>query len=165
MAFPEEAERQRRQLLSPFLFRLWLWKTLPLAAFAGLKLRRLDEGGCEVALPGGWRTQNPFRSTYFAAQAMAAEMSTGAPASLLVLGHGASVAMLVTGLRVVFTKKIAGPSTYTFSDLAGMRGAVEQAVATGEGVAYVARSTGRTADGAAASEFEITWSFKKRKAA
>jgi len=165
VAFPEAAERQRERLLRPGLFRLWLWKTLPLAAFAGLKLRRLDEAGCEVWLPGGWRTQNPFRSTYFAAQAMAAEMSTGAPASLLVLGHGVSVAMLVTGLRMVFTKKIAGPSVFRFSDVAGMREAVQRAIASGEGVTYVARSSGHTADGAPASEFDITWSFKKRASA
>ncbi|HEY6549004.1 MAG TPA: DUF4442 domain-containing protein [Vicinamibacteria bacterium] len=162
MALPEPAEKQRQRLLRPFLFRLWLWKTLPLAAVAGLRLRRLDEDGCEVALPGGWRTQNPFRSTYFAAQAMAAEMSTGAPASLLVLGHPASVSMLVTGLRAVFTKKIVGESRFTFSEAGAMRSAVERAVATGEASTFVARSRGRTADGTVAAEFEVTWSFKRR---
>lgn len=165
MAFPEPAEKQRRQLLRPFLFRLWLWKTLPLAAAAGLRLRRLDEDGCEVALPGGWRTQNPFRSTYFAAQAMAAEMSTGAPASLLVLGHQASVSMLVTGLRASFTKKIVGESRFAFADVAGMRDAVLRAVATGEPSTFVARSLGRTGDDTAGAEFEITWSFKRRATA
>ncbi len=165
MAFPEPAEKQRQKLLRPLLFRLWLWKTLPLAAFAGLNLRRLDEEGSEVALPAGWRTQNPFRSTYFAAQAMAAEMSTGAPASLLVLGHAASVSMLVTGLRAVFTKKIVGESRFAFSDLAGMKDAVARAVASGEPSTFVARSVGRAADGTVAAEFEITWSFKKRATA
>jgi hypothetical protein len=122
----------------------------------------LDETACEVSLPGGWRTQNPFRSTYFAAQAMAAEMSTGAPASLLVLGHPASVAMLVTGFRAVYTKKIVGESVFAFGDVGAMREAVQRAVASGEAVTFVARSVGRTADGTVASEFEITWSFKKR---
>lgn len=162
MAFPEPAEKRRQRLLRPFLFRLWLCQTLPLAAAAGLRLRRLSEDGCEVALPGGWRTQNPFRSTYFAAQAMAAEMSTGAAASLLVLEHPASVSMLVTGLRASFTKKIVGESRFVFEDLAGMRAAVQRTVASGEPSTFVARSVGRTSDGTVAAEFEITWSFKRR---
>ena len=102
--FNDRADRVRRQILSPLGFWAYQWKELPLAAFAGLRLRSLDEGGCTVILPGGWRTQNPFRSTYFAAQAMAAEMSTGAPAMTLVRGHDARISMLVTGIecRVTF---------------------------------------------------------------
>src|SRR5436190_24343395 len=76
---------------------LALWARLPLAAFAGLRVTRLDAGGAEVRLPAGWKTQNPFRSTYFAAQAMAAEMSTGAPALLFIQESGKPVSSLVTG--------------------------------------------------------------------
>jgi hypothetical protein len=164
VAFPEAAEAARLDILRPWRFRLWLWKTLPLAAFAGLQVRRLDEAACEVALPGGWRSQNPFRSTYFAAQAMAAEMSTGAPATLLVRGQGASVAMLVTSVRATYIKKIVGPSVFAFAEVPAMREAVQRAIASGEGVTFVARSVGRTWEGTVVSEFEITWSFKKRAA-
>ncbi len=100
--FNARADGIRRKVLSPHGFRLFLWKQLPLAAFAGLRLRSLDEGGCTVVLPGGWRTQNPFRSTYFAAQAMAAEMSTGAPALVLVQGSEAKVSLLVTEMRALY---------------------------------------------------------------
>lgn len=161
MSWNEKSEGVRLRLASPWAFRCYLWKTLPLAACAGLRLRSLDESSCTVSLPGGWRTQNPFRSTYFAAQAMAAEMSTGAPAVVLVAGAPASVSMLVREIRGVFTKKIVGESLFTFSDVAGMRTAVEKA-AGDAGETYLARSTGRTADGAPAAEFEITWSFKRR---
>ena len=162
MAFAEPAETLRRQMLDPWRFRLGLLKTLPLAAAAGLRLTRLDEEACACALPGGWRTQNPFRSTYFAAQAMAAEMSTGAPASLLVRGASASVSMLVTGIRAAFTKKVVGESVFTFGDVRAMRGAVDEAARSGEAQTFLARSVGRTADGTVAAEFEITWSFKRR---
>ena len=84
MSFGPKAERRRRRVLSRVPTTLWMWKTLPLAAFAGLRVIRLDGAACSVRLPGGWRTQNPFRSTYFGAQAMAAEMSAGAPALALV---------------------------------------------------------------------------------
>ena len=99
---------------------------------------------------------------YFAAQSMAAEMSTGAPAMMLAEGASASVSMLVREVRGVFTRRIQGEAEFTFEDLAGMREAVDRAVATGESESFVARSVGRNRDGGAASEFEITWSFKRR---
>jgi hypothetical protein len=160
--FQGRADVVRRDLLNPWKFRLYLWRQLPLAACAGLTLPQLDEAGCTVGLPGGWRTQNPFRSTYFAAQAMAAEMSTGAPAMVLVQAAPASVSMLLRGIEAVFTKRIQGPSLFTFEDLAGMRDAIARAAAAGESESYVGRSIGRGPDGAAASEFRVTWSFKRR---
>jgi hypothetical protein len=160
--FSGEAERLRSRLLRPSAFRLYLWKSLPLAAVAGLRLRSLDASGCSVALPGGWRTQNPFRSTYFAAQAMAAEMSTGAPAMVLTQGASASVAMLVREMRAVFTKKIVGESVFTFSEMDGLAAAIDRAALRGESESFVARSVGRTSDGTVAAEFEVTWSFKRR---
>ena len=162
MSFGPKAERRRRQVLSRVATTLWMWKTLPLAAFAGLRVVRLDEVGCSVRLPGGWRTQNPFRSTYFAAQAMAAEMSTGAPALVLLADAPASVAMLVVGLRATYSKKIVGPSIFAFDDLPGMRAAIESASSSDEPQVFLARSVGRDRSGDVAAEFEITWSFKRR---
>jgi len=162
VSFPEKSEAARRRILRPFPFWIWQWKTLPLAAFAGMRLRSLDESACTVFLPGGWRTQNPFRSTYFAAQAMAAEMSTGAPAMILVAGAPASVAMLVTGLRATYKKKIAGDSLYRFADVPAMRATIERAATQDEPLVYAARSEARDAAGDLCSEFEVTWSFKRR---
>lgn len=158
----EDFERIRRRILSPWTFRAYLWGRLPLAAFAGLRLVRLDPAACVVSLPGGWRTRNPFRSTYFAAQAMAAEMSTGAPALVLAESAGASVALLVREVRGVFSKKAVGATLFSFEDVPGMRAAVDAAEAGGDGTSFIARSAGRMPDGAVVAEFEVTWSFKKR---
>ena len=162
MSFGPKAERLRRQVLSRMPMTLWMWKTLPLAAFAGLRVVRLDEAACSVRLPGGWRTQNPFRSTYFAAQAMAAEMSTGAPALVLLADAPASVAMRVVSLRATYSKKIVGPSVFSFEDVEGMRAAVEKAASSDEPELFVARPVGRDDSGAVAAEMEIAWSFKRR---
>lgn len=158
----ERGHALRRRMLSPWTFRAFLWKSLPLAAFSGMSLERFDENACVVRLPGGWRTQNPFQSTYFAAQAMAAEMSTGAPAFVLVGSAPASVAMLVREVRGVFEKKISGPSTFTFEDLPAMEALLARVSASDQAETFVARSTGRAADGTVAAQFEITWSFKRR---
>jgi len=156
------AERLRRRLLNRWKFRAYLWAKLPLAACAGLRLRGLDGESCTVSLPGGWRTRNPFGSTYFAAQAMAAEMSTGLPAAMLVAGTTTSVAFILRGIEAVFSKRIQGESFFTFSDLAGMQATLEKAAASGESETYTGRSVGRTAAGELAAEFQVTWSFKRR---
>jgi hypothetical protein len=162
VSFGPRGEHLHRRILQRLPVTLWLWKSLPLAAFAGLRVVRLDDDGCAVRLPGGWRTQNPFRSTYFAAQAMAAEMSTGAPALVLVADVPASVSMLVVGLRATYSKKIVGASVFTFEDVRGMRAAVGMAAESDEPEVFVARSVGRNTDGDRGAEFEITWSFKRR---
>ena len=162
MSLGPGGERLRRQVLSRLPMTLWMWRRLPLAAFAGLRIRRLDDEGCTVHLPGGWRTQNPFRSTYFAAQAMAAEMSTGAPALVLLRDAPASVAMLVVGLRATYSKKIVGPSAFSFDDMRGLRAVLERAATSDEPQVFLARSTGRDESGDVGAEFEVTWSFRRR---
>ncbi len=160
--FGERSERLRRRLLRPWGFRLYLLGKLPLAACAGLRLVRLDAQECVVGLPGGWRTQNPFGSTYFAAQMMAAEMSTGAPAMILARGAPRSVALILVEIRAAFSKRIVGSSLYTCADVAGLAAAVRRACDQDDAVAFTAGSIARTGDGTVCSQFEATWSFKRR---
>jgi len=147
---------------NPLGIRALLWSKLPLAAFAGLRVRRLDEEGAEVSLPAGWKTQNPFGSTYFAAQAMAAEMSTGAPALWFIEKTGEKVSSLVTGIAAKFTRKATSEARFVFSDGAGMRAAIEQAVKTGDPVVFTAHSVGTQRDGTQVAEFSVEWSFKRK---
>src|SRR4029434_3796701 len=72
------ADKLRNRVRNPWLMRGFMLAKLPLALIAGVCVRGLDRERCVVTVPYGWRTTNPFRSTYFAALSMAAEMSTGA---------------------------------------------------------------------------------------
>ena len=162
MSLPQASEALRRRVLRRWAFGAYLWTKLPLAAFAGLRVAALDDQVCTVILPGGWRTQNPFRSTYFAAQAMAAELSTGAPALMLAAGVPGSVSMLVREIKAVFGKKVVGQSLWVCRDVAAMREVVERAARSGESETFVARSVGQSADGTEFARFEISWSFKRR---
>src|SRR5690606_13345009 len=110
-------QKLRRRVLNPWGLRAYMLAKLPLALFAGLKVVRLDGQACEVTVPYGWRTQNPFRSTYFAAQSMAAEMSTGSIALALVTAAPEPVSMLITGMTAEFVKK--ATDTVTFRCEAG----------------------------------------------
>jgi hypothetical protein len=57
---------------------------------------------------------------------------------------------------------VVGESFYTFEDVAGMRATVEKAAAGPEPQIYLARSTARDSSAEVCSEFEVTWSFKRR---
>jgi hypothetical protein len=152
----------RRVFTNPLGIRAVLWTKLPLAGFAGLRVERIDASGAAVSVPAGWKTQNPFRSTYFAAQAMAAELSTGAPALMFIEESGAKVSSLVTELSAKFTRKATQTAVFTFSNGASMKAAVDETVRTGEPVVFRAQTVGRQPDGTVVAEFEIVWSFKRK---
>ncbi len=155
-------ERFRRRMLNPFLIRAFMLAKLPLGLFAGLKIRSVDADRCQTTVPYGWRSTNPFRSIYFAAQSMAAEMSTGAIAMMAVELAPAPVALLITGLESTFTKKATSLTTFTCEEGAKLFAAVRETVETGEPAVVRVETVGRMADGTEVSRFVFTWSFKKR---
>ena len=105
---------------------------LPLAAFAGLRVVRLDEQACTRPPPRRLAHENPFASTYFAAQAMAAEMSTGAPGLVLREDAPRSVSMLVSACTRTTCKRLTGPGSFTCEDVPAIRAAIERAAASDE---------------------------------
>jgi hypothetical protein len=153
----------RRRMLNPFLMRGFFLAKLPLALFAGLRLRELNEERCIATVPYGWRSTNPFRSTYFAALSMAAELSTGALAMAAVESAPKPVAMLITGLTASFEKKATGLTTFTCADGPRLFEAVAQTIATGEPVAVEVPTVGTAPDGVVVARFTFRWSFKVRR--
>lgn len=157
-----KVERLRRRMTNPFLFRAFMAVKMPLGLFAGLRVRSLSPERCETTVPYGWRSTNPFRSIYFAAQSMAAELSTGAIAMLAVEASPAPVAMLITGLESSFTKKATALTTFTCEAGPEICAAVREAAATGEPVTVRAETVGTMADDTEVSRFVFEWSFKRR---
>ncbi len=151
-----------RQTRSRSLMRLFFLAKLPLALFAGLRIDEISAARCRVSLPYGWRTTNPFRSIYFAAQAMAAELSTGALAMVAIEASKAPVALLIVGLEATFEKKAGARVTFTCEAGPAIAEAVARAIETGEPQTVRAETIGLLPDGAVAAHFAFTWSFKKR---
>lgn len=158
----DAVERLRRRLLDPLALRGYFLARLPLALVAGLRMRELTAERCAVSVPYRWLTTNPFRSTYFAAQSMAAELSTGALAMLAARSAQAPVAMLIVDLRATFEKKADDTATFTCEDGAAAFAAVAETLRTGEGATATLETVGRLPDGAVVSRFWFTWSFKRR---
>ncbi|HLI92541.1 MAG TPA: DUF4442 domain-containing protein [Puia sp.] len=148
---------------SALRFRLFLLTRMPSAFFSGLHITRLDADSCVVSVPYTWFTRNPFRSTYFACLAMAAEMSTGILAISNVYKRKPPVSMLVVHLEANYFKKATGPTHFHCKDGPGIRETIERAIATGDGQTIRARSEGANAAGEPIAEFFITWSFKPKK--
>jgi hypothetical protein len=163
-AYPDPAavERIRQRMLSPYKMRAFMFAKLPLALMAGLRIRSLTTRQCEVSVPYGWRTTNPFRSTYFAAQSMAAEMSTGAIGLMAAEAAPVPVATLIVGMTASFEKKATGTSTFTCLEGEKLFAAVRRTLETGEPATAEVETIGRMPDGTVASRFTFTWSFKKR---
>ncbi len=158
----DRVDRFRRRMQNPLMSGAFMLAKMPLGWFAGLRIRSVGVDRCETTVPYGWRSTNPFRSIYFAAQTMAAELSTGAIAMLAVELAPGSVAMLLTGLEAGFTKKADSKVTFTCGEGAKIFAAVRETVETGEPATATVETVGRMADGTEVSRFAVTWSFKKR---
>ena len=150
----------RKQIMHPLKFKLFLLQRLPSALFAGLKIKTFDEHQAVISVKYKWFNQNPFRSMYFAVQAMAAEMSTGLLASAQVYQRNPAVSMLVVGLEAKFYKKATNTVFFSCDDGDAINNTIEAAVASGEGKTIICTSTGKNLAGELVSEFWITWSFK-----
>ena len=157
-----QVQKTAAKLTNPFLMRLFLIAKLPLGFVAGLRVKSINESRCETTVPFGWRTQNPFRSTYFAAQSMAAELSTGALAMVATELAPDSVALLITGMDAQFGKKATATTTFTCESGADIFAAVAETCRTGEAATATVETVGRLPDGTEVSRFHFTWSFKKR---
>ncbi|MEP7278034.1 MAG: DUF4442 domain-containing protein [Bacteroidota bacterium] len=151
-----------RLMRHPVKFRIFLFLKLPAAFFSGVRIREIDETTSRVSIPYKWFSQNPFRSTYFACLAMAAEMSTGALAMMQVYKRKPAVSMLVLKLEAVYFKKATGRTIFTCKDGQQLKATVETTIATGEAQSFMATSSGLNEQGEKVADFYITWSFKVR---
>jgi hypothetical protein len=154
-----------KKFMNPVNQWLFLWWKLPAAKYMGIKVRKLDPEQSIVTVPYNWRSQNPFRSTYFAAQAAAAEMSTGILASMAIYQRG-KISMLITDMQAEYYKKVDKVATFTCSMGPEIFEAVQRAIDTKEGQTITAESIG-TMPGEngqliVVSKFSFTWSFKAK---
>lgn len=153
---------QFRKQANGFGFNLFLLYKLPAAYFSGVRLVKLDEQECKVKIPYKWFSQNPFKSTYFACLAMAAEMSTGLPCLMAIDKMKPKVSMLVVDLQSTFTKKATDITTFTCKDIPAIYEAVRKAIETKEGQTVETISIGLNKAGEEVASFKVTWSFKSK---
>jgi hypothetical protein len=141
---------------------MFLLMKLPSAFFCGVRVQHISKEKAEVTVPYKWLSQNPFKSTYFACLAMAAEMSTGLLAMMNTYKSQPAISMLVTGLQATYHKKATGITTFICKDGIAIANTVAAAIGTGEGKTIRTKSVGYNKEGEVVAEFFIEWSFKAK---
>ncbi len=129
---------------------------------AGLKIEYLDGHRCEASVPFGWRTQNPFGSIYFAALAMAAELSCAGLALSAARSSEVSMSVLPIQLQADFVKKATDKTVFRCEDGLKVYQAAEQARISKESVQCFTQTTGSLKSGLEVARFNIEWSFRVR---
>ena len=151
-----------KKVNNSFLYRLFLIAKLPIAWISGLKVNKVTAEMARISIRYSYFNQNPFKSIYFACQAMAAEMSTGLLAMGYIDSHSKEISMLVLDLKCKFTKKAVGKIQFVCEDGNLVKDSIQKAVDTNEGVLCEMISKGYDEKGDCVSSFKILWSFKTK---
>lgn len=145
---------------SPSKLNTFLFFKLPSAFWCGVRVKSISVQQCVVTVKHRWFNQNPFNSIYFAVQAMAAELTTGALVMMQIKNSGRKISMLVANNKGNFTKKATGRITFTCNDGHLIAEAIKQTIATGEGQTFWMKSVGVNEKGEQVSELDFEWSIK-----
>ena len=149
-----------KKVNNSFFYRLFLIAKRPIAWISGLKVNKVTPEKSQIYIRYNYFNQNPFKSMYFACQAMAAEMSTGLLAMGYIDIHSQKISMLVMDLNCKFTKKAVGEIQFVCEDGILVKEAINKAVNSNEGVLCEMISNGYDQKGDIVSSFKIIWSFK-----
>ena len=133
---------------------------LPSAFICGIRVKSIDNEKCVVTVKHRWINQNPFNSMYFAVQAMAAEMTTGAMVIDKIQKSGKKISMLVANNKSNFSKKATGRITFVCKDGHLIEEAIKKTIANGEGQTFWMKSIGTNEEGVQVSEMDFEWSVR-----
>lgn len=136
---------------------------LPSAWITGVRVKQIDADSCKVGVKHSWINQNPFKSMYFAVQAMAAELSTGALVMQQIKASNKKISMLVARNKAVFTKKATGRIIFTCVEGHMVNQAIEKTIASGKGQTFWMKATGLNETGEVVSEFDFEWTVKLKE--
>lgn len=153
----------RSIITNPLKFKFFLLSKLPAAFFAGLSIKEFNTNHCIVRVKHSWWTQNPFRSMYFAVEAMAAEMASGMLVFGQVYKRNPSISMLVVKMEVDFVKKATGIILFSCEEGQKIQEQINQSIQDGEAKTFICNSTGKNEMGETVAIFNITWSVKAKK--
>lgn len=149
--------------ITPSKINFFLFFKLPSAFWCGVRAKSLNGQNCVVAVTHSWKNQNPFNSMYFAVQAMAAELSTGALVMYHIKKSGKNISMLVANNKATYTKKATGKITFSCEEGNLISRAVATAVATEEGQTLWMKSVGTNKVGEKVSEMDFEWTIKVKQ--
>ncbi|PWG05306.1 DUF4442 domain-containing protein [Polaribacter aquimarinus] len=146
--------------ITPAKINSFMFFKLPLGWLSGLRVKSITESNSIVIIRHRWINQNPFKSMFWAAQGMAAEMTTGVLVMNAVEASNKKFSMLVTKQEGGFFKKATGKITFTCNDGYLISSTLKKSIATKEGQLITLSSEGKNEDGVVVSNFKFEWSIK-----
>lgn len=137
---------------------------VPLLAFCNPQLLSV-EPTAKVTLPLNFVTKNHFRTMYFGALAMGAELSVAVPILEAMFIKKKPVSFIFKDFKCEFLKRADTSVIFEFSDIEESRRAIEDALATGERLNKTFKGKAYSKDNAENifMTYEITISIKKTK--
>ena len=136
---------------------------LPLAYLGGVRVASIEKETAIVNIRHKWLNQNPFKSMFWAAQGMAAEMATGVLVMRGIENIGKKVSMLVINQRGNFTKKATGKIRFECHHGGLVANALEEFNKTGEGRVITMKAEGFNTEGVSVCNFHFEWSLKVKQ--
>jgi hypothetical protein len=146
--------------ITPKRVNLFMLLKLPLAYIGGVRVKTLSEEQATVKITHKWMNQNPFKSMFWAAQGMAAEMSTGVLVMKAIEDSKENTSMLVTHQEANFYKKATGKILFTCKGGDEIRKAIKMSKQSKEGQVVQLIAEGKNEDGVVVSKFNFEWSLK-----
>ena len=108
---------------------------IPMILFAGPRVLALDESGCDVLIPLGWRTMNRLiGAMYLGVLCVGADLASGLPAARIMFARHPGMKLVFADLKAEFLKRADGDVLFRNRDGARILDAVARAAATGERV-------------------------------
>ena len=135
---------------------------LPAAWLTGVRLSLINEGKCEVKVRFKWINQNPYRSMFWAVQAMAAELTTGMLLTKSIQDSHSDISMLLVSNKSSFYKKAVGKITFVCDEGEIAKQLINSTIKNTSSKAWF-KAKGYDEAGDQVSEFDFEWSCKKRK--
>ena len=112
---------------------------IPVIAFVGPRVEQLDDDGCTVRIPLGWRTRNHVGSMYLGVLTVGADLASGLNAFRAIRSGHRRVIPLFKDMHAEYTKRADGDVIFRSSQGREVAEAVAKADQTGERVTLPVR--------------------------
>lgn len=146
--------------ITPKKINMFMMLKLPLAYLGGVRVKSLSNEKSLVKITHKWMNQNPFKSMFWAAQGMAAEMATAVLVMKAIEDSNLKVSMLVTHQEADFLKKAKGKIMFSCLGGSQISNAIKVSNETKEGQVVILTSEGKNEEGVVVSVFTFEWSIK-----
>jgi len=121
-------------LLKETAFVRLLGLKIPMFVWLGPRVLELDDEGCAIEIPFGWRSKNHLNSMYVGALCAGADLASGLNAAKLIRERHRKVKLVFADMRCEFLKRADGDVVFRSRDGRRIAEAVRAADATGERV-------------------------------